>query len=208
MVTLYQFPTAFDLPLSVSPYCAKVEAYLRLTGREYQTEVGVVFKSPNRKVPYLRLPDGSMMADSGDIIARLEQEGPALDGSLSREERADSKHLIGLAQDHLYFGVLHSRFGPEDGWTHQRPTVQAMVPSLLGWALVPIIRKSQLSVCAKAGHVDHESSVERSLPVLRELSDLLSDGRAFLLGEQPHVVDCAVFGPLVAAATWIGVKAP
>jgi len=53
MITLYEFPAAYGMAVSVSPYCAKVEAYLRLTGHAYEKAKGNVLKSPTKTVPYI-----------------------------------------------------------------------------------------------------------------------------------------------------------
>src|SRR5690554_1625083 len=71
---LHQFPPAFGLPISESPPCAKVEAYLRLTKTPYIVGSGDTRRSPNKMVPYIRWPDGTLQGESGDIIARLEQQ--------------------------------------------------------------------------------------------------------------------------------------
>lgn len=38
MITLFQFPAAFNVP-NASPYCLKLETWLRLAGLEYQVKV-------------------------------------------------------------------------------------------------------------------------------------------------------------------------
>src|SRR5690554_190001 len=84
-LVLHQFPPAFGLPISESPPCAKVEAYLRLTKIPYTVAPGDIRRSPNKLVPYIRWPDGTLQGESGDIIARLEgqaQLNAALDERL------------------------------------------------------------------------------------------------------------------------------
>ena len=46
MITLFQFPAAFNVP-NASPYCLKLETWLRLAGLEYQVKV----VSDPRKAP-------------------------------------------------------------------------------------------------------------------------------------------------------------
>jgi glutathione S-transferase len=111
MITLYQYPPAYDVPVSVSPYCTKVELYFRLTDRAYETAIGSNLKSPNKAVPYVGWPDGEISAESDAIIERLEKDGPSLDEGLTAADAARGEELVELAQGVLYYGCLHSRFG-------------------------------------------------------------------------------------------------
>ncbi len=193
MITLYQFPPAFGLPVSVSPYCAKVELYLRLTGREYETAKGNLFKSPNRLVPYVRWPDGTLGADSAEIIARLEKEGPALDEGFEGGPLVPEIEV--LAAGVHYFAALYARFGEDEGWAHQKAAVKAIVPRVLAPILCPLIRKSQIKRCTDAGFTGHEA-YERANAGLARISEVLGEG-PFLFGDAPRTVDCSVWGSLV-----------
>ena len=72
MITLYQFPPAWGLP-NASPFCMKVETYLRMCNLPYTT-VNVLnpAKGPKGKLPYIT--DGSnIVADSGLILDYLKK---------------------------------------------------------------------------------------------------------------------------------------
>lgn len=199
MITLYQLPPAFDLPVSVSPYCTKVEAYLRLTGRAYETAKGDVRRSPNRRVPYVAGVEGeALLADSGAILAHLEAEGPALDAGLSEAEVQKTEELQALIQRDIYFACLYARFVDPAGWVHQKPTVKALVPWILAPILVPIIRRSQVTACAEHGFTN-AADYTRAVTAIERVSNELGDQR-FLLGDAPHVVDCTAWANLMHTA--------
>ena len=198
MLTLFQLPNADSLPVSSSPFCAKLEIYLRLTDRPYRSEAGDPRKSPNKKVPYVRFPDGSIDCDSHAIIGRLEEEGPAIDKGLSGEMRNESDAIERTAENDLYFACLFSRFSDPDGWAHQKVNVRAMLPPLLGRAIAPLIRSSQVKRCERAGFAstdDYTKGVQAVEQLERKLGD-----KPYFLGDEPHIVDCSVWGPLVLTA--------
>ena len=87
MIKLYQFNPAWGLP-NPSPFCMKVETYLRMVGLPYEVINGVLpFKAPKKKLPYIE--DGTqVIADSGFILKHLRQTyGDKLDENLSDHEK-------------------------------------------------------------------------------------------------------------------------
>ena len=73
MIELVQFPPAFGL-LNASPFCMKVEVFLRLAGLPYSCNTRLPpFRSPTGKFPALR--DGTTwIGDSEAILAYLQQQ--------------------------------------------------------------------------------------------------------------------------------------
>ncbi len=197
MITLYQFPPSFGLPVSVSPYCAKLELYFRMMCHQYETAIADVRKSPNKQVPYVRWDDGAIQADSGDIVAKLEAKGPALDEGLSDADRARGDELVALAQDSIYFGCLYARFVAPDGWTHQKPIVKELVPWILSPILIPVIRSSQVKRCRENGFAD-ASGYTKSVAAIEKIAAALGD-KPFVLGDEPRVADCDVWANLLQA---------
>jgi glutathione S-transferase len=197
VITLYELPPGFDLPVSVSPYCAKVELYFRLTGQAYDKAMGDLRKSPNKNVPYVKWDDGTITADSDAIIARLEGDG-GLDAGLAPEDKVRGAAAAQLAQRVLYFAVLHARFVDPAGWAHQKALVKCLVPALLSPILVPIIRNSQVKRCKENGFgsaSSYAAGVEAAATLSKEIGD-----KPFLLGDEPRTADCAVWANVMQAA--------
>lgn len=199
MITIHQFPPAFGLTTSVSPFCTKLECYLRLTNRQYSTVTGNVLKSPNRKVPYVTLADGEVMADSGDICGRLDDDDRGLDAGLTEEQLATAEHLRRMAEDSLYYCVLASRFIDPGGWSHQQATVKGLVPWFVAPIAVPMIRRSQVALCRDHGSPTMEDAVLQTDRICDDLSEALGDN-SYFLGSEPHIVDCSIWSNLVHAA--------
>ena len=120
MVTLYQLPSAFGLPVSVSPFCTKLEAYLKLAGHDYRVVTGGPQKSPTRRVPFVTFGDGRVVPDSSDIIAEFEFDAPRLDRNMRPDEFRLAGVLQDLAEGPIYHGCLYARFVEDGGWRHQQ----------------------------------------------------------------------------------------
>ena len=87
MLTLFQFAPAFNVP-NLSPYCLKVETYLRMAGLPYQVKtLGDPRKAPRGKLPFIKL-DGQVITDSALILRALSSQGADLDAHLDAAGRA------------------------------------------------------------------------------------------------------------------------
>lgn len=117
MITLYQFPPAYGLP-NASPFCMKVETYLRMAGLPYRSEYGFhIPKAPKGKLPYIE-DDGRVIADSGLILDYLKAtHGNPLDGHLSPAERATALAFVRLLDEHFFWaGGVQPRWVEAAGW--------------------------------------------------------------------------------------------
>src|SRR4249919_2501259 len=87
-LTLFQPPTRPWNTPNLSPFCTKLECYLRMVEIPYKTAAMQIGKAPKGKIPYIARADGTLVGDSQLIIEELERgmaaEGkPALDTGLS-----------------------------------------------------------------------------------------------------------------------------
>src|SRR3990167_2976750 len=138
MIYLYQFPRMFGIP-NLSPFCMKIEAWLRMSGLEYECR----FQTDPRKAPMGKLPsiqvDGEKVPDSTLIIDYLETlYDLSLDSHLSPVERAVSHAFQRLMEERMYWAVLHNRFLGENWPTIREeafgrlpPIVRTLVPALI-----------------------------------------------------------------------------
>ena len=197
-ITLHQLPRAFGLPVSVSPFCTKLEAYFRLAGLDYRVvEVGPN-KSPTGEVPFVTLPGGRVQADSADIIAEFEFDMPRLDKGMDDSLRATAHELTTLAEGPVYFGCLYARFVEDGGWQHQKQVLRGLIPRIAAPVVMPLVRRAQRKRCAENGIVDR-GSYETVLAAIADLSDALGD-KPYLFGAEPRTVDCAVWAQLLHTA--------
>ena len=120
MIKLHQFTPAWTLP-NPSPFCMKVETYLRMVDLSYEVINGELpLRAPKKKLPYIE--DGSkVIADSGFILDYLKQTfGDKLDGDISPADRAVAHVLRRMIEESLYWVMLYSRWMEDAIWLEVR----------------------------------------------------------------------------------------
>ena len=74
MIHLHQLPKLKDTPYSYSPFCLKLELYLKVMKLDYNNEYSLeLSKSPTGKMPYIEM-NGKKFADSDLIIKELQKK--------------------------------------------------------------------------------------------------------------------------------------
>lgn len=108
-IVLYGFPKPSAVP-SGSAFCQKLEAYFRFAGIPYTEEGAAPQKGPKGKLPYVQLPDGTILADSHFIIRHCIKEGLVGDldskAGLTELEKAESAVWRGYWEDHVVGDVV------------------------------------------------------------------------------------------------------
>ena len=87
-IKVFQFPRMFAIP-NLSPFCCKLETWLRIAGILYQTvDTGDPRKGPHGKLPFIE-DGGARIADTSVIIRHLkETRGVDPDAHLDASQRA------------------------------------------------------------------------------------------------------------------------
>ncbi|HMJ48988.1 MAG TPA: Tom37 metaxin N-terminal-like domain-containing protein, partial [Burkholderiales bacterium] len=116
MITLYQFQPAFGLP-NASPFCMKVENYLRMARLPYQIAPRAShFRAPKGKLPYIEV-ENKTIADSSFIIEYLKSTyGDPLDARLTSAENAQALALRRMMEENLYWALVYTRWMEPQGW--------------------------------------------------------------------------------------------
>uniref|UniRef100_A0A2S2PCF0 Thioredoxin-like fold domain-containing protein n=1 Tax=Schizaphis graminum TaxID=13262 RepID=A0A2S2PCF0_SCHGA len=106
VVYLYQFSRTPVIP-SMSPYCLKVETWLRLAGLKYENvDHKMKHRSKKGQLPFIEL-NGEEIADSTLIIKELSQKfGKDIDASLSQDQRNISHAMISMIENKLVWCVI------------------------------------------------------------------------------------------------------
>lgn len=197
---LLGFSPAFGLP-DASPFVVKVDAYLRMTGLEYEYEGGMqnLKKAPKGKLPLLE-DDDKIIADSQFIIEYLKTaKGADLDTWLADEERAISHLVTKSLDENLYFCLVHSRWVNEYTWPTVKANLFSEMPFPLKHIVPAILRHGVISAQRKQGMGRHSN--EELLTIanhsFQSMSALLGDQRYFF-GDQPSTLDAAAYGHLAA----------
>lgn len=194
-LTLYQPPSRPWGSPNLSPFCMKLECYLRMAEIPYRTAAMRVGKAPKGKIPYVELPDGTRMGDSQLIIEELErslvkQGKPALDGGLSKHD-ASLAHLVRRTlEEATYFVGVYVRWGTDDGFGPIREEFKKLVPGML----IPFIRRGIRKKLHAQGTGRHtvDEAIGLGAADFDACADLLGD-KPFLFGDRPRTADCSLY---------------
>src|SRR5207249_2514058 len=126
---------------NLSPFCAKLETYLRITEIPYKVAPMARGDAPKGKIPYVVL-DGKFVGDSQLIIDELEKRLAAegkrpLDDGLSPRDQATSHLIRRSLEEAFYFVGMYNRWKTDDGYAVVRAEFKKFVPSFV----IPFIRR-------------------------------------------------------------------
>lgn len=191
-ITLYGFPRSWGLP-NMSPYCMKVETYLRLAGVEHRRAVGDLRVAPRGQMPYA-LVDDATIGDSDAIIdAVIRKTGVDLDRGLSAARRAEHRCLARMLEESTVWVLRYGRF-IDSGYEDLRDFMDAILPAGARLLLRPMIRRAmrQALQAQGLGRYSRDEIYAFGRRDLDAVADLLGD-RPFFGGDSPTRVDCTVF---------------
>lgn len=207
-IRLHQFAPAFGLP-NASPFCMKVETYLRMAGLPWEAvNDGDVLKAPKKKLPYIK--DGDrVVADSSFIIDPLKAtRGDALDDWLDASQRGVALAFQRLFEEHLYWAAVYTRWIDDTAWPQTREAFFAALPAPLRWILPPLARRGLRVQLQGQGLGRHSAAEIHALGVrdITAVADFLAD-KPFLMGERPCSLD-ATGHAFLANLLWAPVDSP
>jgi len=192
-ITLYTLGGAFG-KRNVSPFCLKLE--MLLTALQVPFEMAVQpdpRKAPKGKLPYAVI-DGETIADSELIMNKLDEmtQGRVF-GSVEAAARAKGFALTRLAEEHLYWIMVASRWLDDDwfpnvveGFFHIAPGI--VRPLIANMARRQVRRTYDLQGLGRHSHAEQVAFARRDLQTLQDA--VTSEG--FLCGAAPNVFDFAV----------------
>lgn len=194
MITLFQFYRVWGLP-SASPFCMKVENYLRMMKLPYENKfVNNPQKSPKRKLPYIKM-DGKFYTDSEMIIDELKQRfGDELDRGLSEEQKTIAV-LIDLAFcERLYWVIVYLRWQDDERWEQIKETLFENLPALAKLFVPNMVRKHMVKQLNYQGIGRHtrEEVLHMGIKSLGSLAIML-DEKKYFLGDKPTSIDATAF---------------
>ena len=193
MIELHQFRPFWGLP-NASPFCMKVETYLRFREIPYRTVPSGPRRSPTGQIPFI-VEEGRVITDSEAIIQHFEARQPEhLNAGLEARERAAAFFVRELVEDRLYWQITYMRWGDPAGWAVFRPDLVAKLPTFMRGPLLFAIRRTLLRRMRRRGlsPADPEGAYGRGKPVLDALAGFLGD-RSYFLGETPRTLDMSLY---------------
>lgn len=131
MITLIQFPKPSD-GLSFSPFCLKMETYLKVASVPYENKLTVSMGGSKKKKMPMILDQGELIEDSTLIIDHLKQKhGIDLDRHLTLEQKAIATAFQWLCEKSLVDIVVHFRWNDPGNWPDFREAIFGGAPWLI-----------------------------------------------------------------------------
>lgn len=201
MITLYQFPAAFGLP-NPSPFCFKVETYLRMIGEPYETKQANPQKAPKGKLPFIK-DGGVVIADSQHIVQHLvKTRGDKLDQGLSERDRALGHTIRRMIEEGLYFGLVYSRWVDDAGWERGKGELFGAMPAIAR-AFVPSLARGMVRKQVTAQGTGRHAKEDVFALIEADVASLaaLLGQQPYFLGENPTSVDATAYS-FLALLLW------
>jgi glutathione S-transferase len=183
---------------NMSPFCAKLETYLRMARVEYKAGPADPRKAPKGKIPYVT-DGGRMIGDSALIIEHLKQtRGDPLDAHLGPEERAQALVIRRTMEESTYFSMAWLRWMTPESWTYVEAAFKALMPPVIGGMIVKGIKRGFEKGLRAQGTGRHtrEEILAMVQADLMAFSRLLGE-KQYFLGERPTSLDATMYGFLV-----------
>ena len=197
MLKLYQFERTWGIP-NLSPFCCKIETYLRMAEIDYQIVPVLPLVGPKGKLPYIE-DSGRSIGDSRFIITYLKSSYQDLDKALNNAELATSVAMQRLLEEHLFWAALYSRWQyTDENWQINKQAIFGGLPPVLRDVIAHRTRrKIQRQIY---GHGTGRHQAEEIFALGKQDIDALSatlDNKKYFLGDQPTTLDASAFGLLI-----------
>lgn len=207
-LTVYHLPGRWGL-VSVSPFCLKLDAFLRMTGIPHRSVTAATpFAGPKKKAPWIE-HEGLTIGDSAFIIAYLiERFGIDPDAALSPVQRGQAVAIQRLVEENLYWAMVYDRWVRAENWPILKGSVLGEIAAPIRAVIAPLARRGVTKQLAGHGMGLH-SEMEIAAIAGRDLDALASmlGDRDWFFGAKPSLADATVFS-LLANIHLVGFSSP
>jgi glutathione S-transferase len=199
MIYLHQYPAVWDVP-SLSPFCIKVETYLRMANLPYEIVIeNNPRNGPKGKMPVLR--DGNhIIPDSTFIIKYLQDKYLVMpDADLTNEQKSLGHTIKIMIEEHLYFVVLYSRWIDPVGKGIVDKEFRRFFPPFIGGLALKWIRNNLKKQAYQQGLGRHtlDEVYELGCQDISALGNLIGSNSHYTFGIKPHSIDATVYAFLI-----------
>lgn len=197
MLKLHQFERTWGIP-NLSPFCCKIETYLRMAGIAYEIKPALPLRAPKGKLPYIS-DNGKTLGDSRFIIEYLKLTYHDLDSGLTPEELALSTALQRLLEEHLFWVALYSRWQYTDAnWQINKKAIFGSLPPIIRDIVANRWRKKIQRQIYGHGMGRHQAAEIFALGQ-QDIDALAAylGRKPYFLGDRPTALDASAFGFLI-----------
>ncbi|XP_034999184.1 failed axon connections homolog [Hippoglossus stenolepis] len=200
-IILHQFSRPKSGVPSLSPFCLKMETYLRMVDLPYQNYFDGKL-SPQGKMPWIEYNQEHVFGSEFIMDFLEERLGVSLNKSLTPQEKAMSRAITKMVEEHFYWTIAYCQWVDNLEETQKMLSVSGPLSDLLKWILSHLtggIVKREMY-----GHGIGRFSKDEVYALMekdmRTLATILGDKKYFM-GSKLSAVDAAVFSHL-APAMW------
>ncbi len=194
-MTLVTLGGAFDMR-NVSPFCLKIEMLMQSLGLKFDlAEQPDPRKAPKGKLPYLEV-DGKTLPDSELITEYLNEiTHGAVYAGLTSQQQAYGVALARLAEDHLYWLMVASRWLDDSWWPNVVDGFFHIAPAIIRPLVAGAARRQVRQTYDLQGLGRHSISEQRGFAErdLQALQDAVAE-QDFLFSDTPNIFDFTVAG--------------
>src|SRR4051812_19428903 len=199
MITLHTFGPYFGLP-DPSPFVTKAEMLLKLAGLPYRSDTGGFGRAPKGKLPYID-DDGERIADSTFIRWHIEAKYRFdFDRGLNAEQRAIAWAFEKMAEDNLYWTLVHARWTDDANFQKGPAAFFSKVPALVRPAITAFIRRQVRKSLHAHGMGRHSPTeiVRIATHGIDAIADYLGS-KPYFMGDEPTGADATMFAFVAGA---------
>ncbi|XP_073483084.1 failed axon connections homolog [Aquarana catesbeiana] len=200
-IILHQFSRPNNGVPSLSPFCLKMETYLRMADLPYQNYFDGKL-SPQGKMPWIEY-NHTRVSGTEFIIDFLEEKlGVNLNKNLNPHERAISRAVTKMVEEHFYWTLAYCQWVDNLHETQKMISIPGPFSDLLKWILCHltkgIVKREMYG--QGIGRFSEEEIYKLMEKDMRSLAGLLGD-KKYIMGPKFSTLDATIFGHL-AQAMW------
>ncbi|RUP47486.1 hypothetical protein BC936DRAFT_145683 [Jimgerdemannia flammicorona] len=141
VVYRYSHPEKKSNP-DISPFIAKLEAYLKFSSTPHVLATGTLENAPKGKLPYIE-HNGRLIGDSSLAIEYLVACGaaPDLDAGIGDEKKAVARAMKIMVEEHLYFALVWERWTVDENFKIYSDVVFGGLPFLQKLFVPSMVKK-------------------------------------------------------------------
>lgn len=196
-LVVYHLPGAWGL-VSVSPFCLKLDAFLRIAGIEHEAITATTpFGGPKGKAPWIE-HEGRKIGDSTLIILYLKQRfGVDPNSHLSVEQQGIALAIQRMIEENLYWAMVNDRWNTPANWPLLKSTVLGGIPKPVRELMAPFARRGVVKQLV--GHGMGVHTADEIFAIAKRDIDALAailGSKPWFFGDQPTDTDAVAYGQL------------
>lgn len=197
-IKFFQPPTPDKAP-NLSPFCAKLDMILQLSGLEFDREMGMdPREGPKQKVPYIE-DEHTKLGDTQFIEAHLKMHHNVdLLAHLSAVEAATGRMIMATVEEQLYFVLVYSRWQIEENFPIMEEIFFGHLPQAERVQIAPQAVEMIRNALRGQGMGRHTIDEVYTLGarIIDDLATLLGSN-AYFLSSKATSIDASVYGALI-----------